>query len=396
MLQDLEQMPPDPILGLSLAYAADPNPNKVDLGVGVYRDEQGRTPIMSAVKKAERDWCAAEETKAYTPQVGVAQFIDGVQTLLLGEGNSALVEDRARTLQCPGGSGALQVAARVLKRARDDVTIWLSDPSWPNHRPLLGSAGVALQDYPYYDPTTHGVDFDAMTSALRKAQPGHAVLIHGCCHNPCGADLNQEQWRALTELLNERQLTPFIDIAYQGLGDGLDEDAFGVRYMAEHCPELIVASSASKNFGLYRERVGAVTIVTASGAQSERVRSHGTSVARGLYSLPPAHGGALVGRILQSPELTREWRQELGEVRDRINGMRAALAAALRETLNDGHFDFVTQHRGMFSFLGLSAEQVETLKQEHSIYMVSSSRVNVAGLTPANVPYVAKAIAAVL
>lgn len=396
MLQDLQQLPPDPILGLSAACAADANPNKVDLGVGVYKDEQGRTPIMSAIKKAEQGWFKAEDTKAYTPQVGVAEFVDGLQTLLLGEGHPALVDDRARTLQCPGGSGALQVAARVLKRARDDVTIWLSDPSWPNHRPLLGSADVALKDYPYYDPNTHGVDFEAATAALEQAEPGNAVLIHGCCHNPCGADLNEEQWRALTDQLNRRQLTPFIDIAYQGLGDGLDQDAFGVRYMAEHCPEVVIASSASKNFGLYRERVGGLTFVTPSGAQSERVRSHGTSVARGLYSLPPAHGGALVGRVLQSAELSQEWRQELDGVRGRINSMRAALADALREVLGDGRFDFLTQHRGMFSFLGLGPKQVETLIQEHSIYMVSSSRINVAGLTSANVSYVAKAIAAVI
>ncbi len=394
MLQDLQQLPPDPILGLSAACAADPNPQKVDLGAGVYKDEQGRTPIMSAIKKAEQAWIQEEDTKAYTPQMGVAGFADAITKLLLGDGHPALA--RARTLQCPGGSGALQVAARVLKRARDDVTIWLSDPSWPNHRPLLSSAGVALQDYPYYDPRTHAVDFGALTAALNRADPGNVVLIHGCCHNPCGADLDEDQWRALAVQLNDRQLTPFIDIAYQGLGEGLDEDAFGVRYLAEHCPELVVASSASKNFGLYRERVGGVTFVTASGEQSERVRSHGASVARGLYSLPPAHGGALVTRVLQSVELNREWRQELEGVRERINAMRAALAEAMRERLNDGRFDFVARQRGMFSFLGLSAAQVETLRQDHSIYMVASSRINVAGLTAANVAYVADAVAAVL
>lgn len=396
MLQDLEQLPPDPILGLSLAHSADANPNKVDLGVGVYKDEHGATPIMSAVKKAEQLWAQVETTKAYTPQVGVAEFLTGVEKLLLGESHPALLADRVRTVQCPGGSGSLQVAAQVLKRAREDVVIWMSEPTWPNHRPLLGSAGIALKEYAYFDPNTQGVDFGAVTASLAQAKPGDVVLIHGCCHNPCGADLSQQQWQSLTEQLNRQQLTPFIDLAYQGLADGLDEDAFGLRYMAEHCPELVVASSCSKNFGLYRERVGAFTIVTGAGEQSERVRSHGTSVARAIYSLPPAHGGAVVGTILGSPELTAEWQAELSEMRDRINGIRAALASALRDEVGDGRFDFIPRHRGMFSFLGLSPEQVGVLRSEYSIYMTSASRVNVAGLTPANVPYVAKAIAAVV
>ncbi len=396
MLQDLEQLPPDPILGLSLAHSADTNPDKVDLGVGVYKDEHGATPIMSAVKKAERLWAEAEATKAYTPQIGVAEFITGVEKLLLGEGHPALVADRVRSVQCPGGSGSLQVAAQVLKRAREDVVIWLSDPTWPNHRPLLGSAGVTLKEYRYFEPSTQRVDFEAVTAGLEQAQPGDVVLVHGCCHNPCGADLSNEQWRLLTEQLNRQQLIPFVDLAYQGLADGLDEDAFGLRHMAEHCPELVIASSCSKNLRLYRERVGAFTVVSESGEQSERVRSHGTSVARAIYSLPPAHGGGIVGTILGSDQLTAEWRAELDEMRERVNGVRAALASALRTELGNGRFDFIPQHRGMFSFLGLTPTQVEALRTDYSIYMTAASRVNVAGLTQANVPYVAKAIAAVV
>ena len=396
MLQDLEQLPPDPILGLSAAYATDANPDKVDLGVGVYKDEQGLTPIMTAVKKAEQLWAQAEKTKAYTPQIGIAEFVTEVEKLILGASHPALTEGRVRTVQCPGGSGALQVAAQVLKRARQDVVIWMSSPTWPNHRPLLGSASIELKEYGYFDPSTHGVNFDAVTADLRKANVGDVVLLHGCCHNPSGADLANEQWQQLSEQLNRQQLVPFVDLAYQGLADGLDEDAFGLRYLAEHCPELIIASSCSKNFGLYRERVGAVTVVTGSAEQSERVRSHATSAARALYSLPPAHGGAIVGTILGSAELTAEWRAELDAMRERVNGVRASLAAALRDELGDDRFAFIPRHRGMFSFLGLSPEQVTTLREDYSIYMTSASRVNVAGLTQANVPYVAKAIAAVV
>ena len=393
MLENLEQLPADPILGLSVAFAKDSNPNKVDLGVGVYKDEQGRTPVMVAVKQAEQDYLAGEQTKAYIGQAGLESFITGIEDQLFGAAHPA--RDRIRTLQTPGGCGALRVAAEILKQARPETSIWLSEPSWPNHRPLLGSADLRLQSYPYYDHETHGVEFDRMLETLRSVPASDVVLIHGCCHNPCGADLTAAQWRELTAVVLERKLLPFIDIAYQGLGNGLDEDAYGVRYMAEHCPELMVASSCSKNFGLYRDRIGGISLLTESGQQSERVRSHGASIARGIYSTAPAHGGAIVGTILHSPQLRQLWLKELAEVRDRINGIRQSFAAALQGACGSEQFDFIADHRGMFSFLGVSPQQVERLRDEFSIYAVSSSRINVAGLTPGNVSYVAKAVASV-
>ena len=396
MLENLEQLPADPILGLSAAFKEDSNPNKVDLGVGVYKDEQGRTPVMAAVKEAERRILNSEDTKSYLGQAGIETLNSGVERLLFGADHPKLASGQVQTLQSPGGCGALRVAAEVLMRARPDTLIWVSDPTWPNHEPLLGSAGVKLRSHPYYDPATHGVDFEAMMAALGQAPANDVVLFHGCCHNPCGADLSQDQWLEVTRLVVERQLLPFVDIAYLGLGDGLDEDAFGVRHLAERCPELIVASSCSKNFGLYRERVGALSFVTPSKEQSIRVRSHGATIARGIYSTPPSHGGAIVGSILDSAELTQQWTDELTEMRNRINGIRGAFAEALRASCGNDDFDFIANHRGMFSFLGLSPGQVQRLKEEFSIYAVSSSRINVAGLTPGNLTYVADAIARVL
>ena len=396
MLERLEALPPDPILGLSVAFSEDPNPSKVDLGVGVYKDEHGRTPVMSAVKKAEQHRLTQEDTKAYLGQAGVDSFIAGVEELLFGSGHPALAGDRIRTLQAPGGCGALRVAAEILVRANPSAVIWASDPTWPNHHPLLGSAGIEIKSYPYYDRDTHGVNFSGMLDQLGQAAANDIVLLHGCCHNPCGADLSQDQWRELTALVVEKRLLPFIDIAYQGLGNGLEPDAFGVRHLAEHCPELFVASSCSKNFGLYRDRVGALSILTESADNSLSVRTHGASIARSIYSTAPAHGGMIVGDILSSDDLRAEWLSELTEVRERINGMRKALSDALREATNTERFDFITHHRGMFSFLGIDKDQVSRLRDEFSIYAVGSSRINVAGLTSDNVQYVANAIAKVL
>lgn len=396
MFQSIERRPPDPILGLSAAYKSDTNPKKVDLGVGIYKDEQGNCPVMSAVKKAEKKLWETEDSKSYIAQAGPELYIKHTAELIFGKGHKALDEKRIATVLAAGGSGSLRVAAEFVTRNFPGTRIFVSDPTWNNHIPLLGSAGLKLELYPYYDYGTHAIKFEQMMATLKGAGKGDLVLLHGCCHNPCGADLTKEMWQAVAEAAQKQGFTPFIDLAYQGLGDGLDADAYGLRLLAEKLPEVIVASSASKNFGLYRERTGAVLVVTETAASTEAANSQILVTAREMYSVPPAHGAALVAMILDDAAMRTEWDAELTEMRDRINGLRAQLVARLKAKGVSRDFSFIQNEKGMFSFLGLSPEQVKRLVSEFSIYLVGSSRINVAGINNRNIDYLVDCIAAVL
>lgn len=396
MFEAIEALPPDPILGLSAVYKKDTNPNKVDLGVGVYKDESGNCPVMTAVKKAEFKKCGEEDSKAYIAQAGPESYISHTRELLLGNAHPVLREGRVSCVLAPGGSGSLRLAAEFINNNAPGSKIYVSNPTWANHVPLLSSSGLQLEQYPYYDYASHSLDFDAMTSSLATAKKGDLVLLHGCCHNPCGADLSHEQWQIMTDMALAQGFTPFIDVAYQGLGDGLDEDAYGMRLMAEKLPELIICSSYSKNFGLYRDRVGSVTIIAENSETCAAVGTQVVSTARQMYSVPPAHGAFLVAAILGDEELTKEWNDELTEMRDRINGLRRMLVAKLTEIGVEKDFSFIQNEKGLFSFLGLSREQVESLIKDYSIYLVGSSRINVAGINNSNIDYLAESIAKVL
>ncbi|MFT5483955.1 MAG: aspartate aminotransferase [Halieaceae bacterium] len=396
MLSQFEALPPDPILGLSAAYAEDKNPHKVDLGVGIYKDESGVSPVMDAVKKAEAIILRTEKSKAYLPPVGTPGFIGSSQRLLFGSNHPVLIDGRCKTQQTTGGCGALRVAAQLLVRGNAAVSIWVSNPTWANHVPLLGDAGVTIREYPYYDYNTRSIDFESMLSGLEAAQAGDFVLLHGCCHNPSGADLTIGQWHRLAEFFGERGLIPFVDIAYQGLGDGLDEDAAGMRYLAANLPEMIVASSCSKNFGLYRERTGTLSVIADTEAHAGNALKQMLNVARGIYSMPPSHGAAVVETILADIELTENWATELASMRQRINGLRVDFAEKALSSGVNQDFSHIAREKGMFSFLGITPEQVECLKRDYGIYMVDSSRINVAGINSTNLDYLVESLAAVV
>ena len=396
MFENLPGLPADPILGLMLACREDNNPQKVDLGVGVYRDEQGETPILKAVLDAQMRHIESETTKSYIGPPGEPAFNDLMRELIFGRGHAVLKDKRVSSAQTPGGCGALRVGAELINRAKPGATIWVSDPTWANHVPLLGNAGLEIKTYPYFDPVSSSLREQEMMDTLSKVPAGDLVLLHGCCHNPCGVDLAETHWHQLAELANQQGFTPFIDMAYQGLSTGVEEDATGVRVMADAVPELIVASSCSKNFGLYRDRVGAVAVVSGTAKLSESLSSQLMNVIRGIYSMPPNHGGAIVKTILGDETLTQAWLEELGEMRDRINGMRDAMSTKLAERTGSDRFDFIREQRGMFSFLGIDKEQIATLQKDASIYIVDSSRINVAGVNTSNIDYVCDAIAAVI
>lgn len=394
MFENLEPLPPDAILRLIAEYNDDPRRDKIDLGVGVYRNAEGETPVLGSVKKAEQRLVASQASKTYVGSGGAPAFNAAMQSLLFGSAG----EDNARitTLQTPGGSGSLRVAAGLILRARRDARVWASDPTWANHVPLLGSAGLRLEQYPYYRSGEASVRFEAMLDALNRAPRGDVVLLHACCHNPTGMDLTVHQWRETAAVIAERGLVPFVDIAYQGFAEGLDEDAFGIRHLFERVPEMIVSASCSKNFGLYRDRVGSLSLVSADPAGAAAVKSQVFNVVRTLYSMPPDHGGAVVALILEDAELRAEWLADLTSMRERLNGMRTLLRDALRDAAPGQDYSPLVTAKGMFSFLGLSREQVQRLKSEYGIYMIDSSRINVAGVTKANVGYLAESIAAVL
>jgi len=395
MLEKLVPQPADPILGLSAACRADPNPHKVDLTVGIYMNEQGICPVFEAVRRAQLALAEEEVTKAYLPPAGDEHFNLGMRRLVLGEGSAALAEGRVTSIQTPGGCGALRIGAEVIHAATPDARVWVSDPTWPVHIPLLGSVGLPFQTYRYYEPAGHGVNFDGMVEDLQNAREGDVVLLHGCCHNPCGADLGAEQWGRVAEMAERQGFIPFIDIAYQGLGDGLDEDAAGLRLLVSRLPEVIIAASCSKNMGLYRERTGAAIFVCADAGATGTVLGHAQVAARRVYSMPPAHGALLAGRILQDDGLNALWREELVAMCERINGLRSALRHKL-EAGTGRDFGFIEREKGMFSFLGLSPGQARRLREEHSVYMLDSSRINVAGVNTGNIDLLAAAVAKVM
>jgi aspartate aminotransferase len=396
VFETLKPLPPDAILGIMTLFRADPHAGKIDLSVGVYQDEQGRTPVLASVKRAEQAIIDAQDSKTYVAIAGNAGFNRGVEELVYGANHPALKAGRVVTVQTPGGSGGLSVAGHLLARAKPGAKVYLSDPSWPNHLPLLKLSGLTLENYPYYDFKKHRVDFDAMTAKLDTAKAGDIVLIHGCCHNPCGADLTKEQWQDLAGLCERRGLVPFVDLAYQGLAEGLEADAYGARLMAERLPEVVIVTSCSKNLGLYRERVGSASFVSATREQSQLALANAANVARGIYSMPPDHGAAIVAKILHDAELRALWVKELEEMRARLNSLRELLVGKLAARKTPMDFSFIAQERGMFSFLGISKEQVIRLREEFHVYMIESSRINIAGINHKNVDYVADSIAAVL
>ena len=395
MFDSLPVLPPDSILGLAAACRADPNPDKVDLTLGVYMDETGLCPVFEAVQQAQQELVSEEQTKVYMPPQGDPDYLAGIRSLVLGEVGMASLGDRSSAVQTPGGCGAVRLGAEVLHAAAPTATVWVSDPTWPVHIPLMGSVGLQFKTYRYYSSEMKGLDFDAMISDLQEARSGDVVLLHGCCHNPSGVDPTKEQWATLAELLAERQLLPMIDFAYQGMGAGLDEDAAGIRTVLERVPEMIIAVSSSKNIGLYRERAGAVVFVGGDARAAEAMASQAVSAARRVYSMPPAHGALLAGRVLSSPALRSSWQRELGQICERINGLRGQLQDALT-TATGQDFGFIGTEHGMFSFLGLSVEQAQRLREEQSVYMLDSSRINIAGLNANNLGRVVEAVAAVL
>jgi len=395
MFGNLTAQPVDPILGLLAKYREDSNPNKVDLGVGVYKNEAGHTAILDCVKKAEQHRLTTEDTKVYIGPTGSPLFNDEMSKLILGD-HKVLLSNRARTVSTPGGTGSLRAAAEFIKSCKAGATIWVSNPTWANHNAIFKAAGLNVKTYPYYDYENKKLDFDGMLDALKKVPSDDIVLLHACCHNPSGMDLNNEQWQQIVEVTKSVGFMPLIDMAYQGFGSGLDEDAFGLRLMADNVKEMVICSSCSKNFGLYRERIGGCTIIAESSLSADIALSVLLFVIRGIYSMPPAHGAAIVETILSSDELRNQWHSELKEMRDRINGNRQLLVDKLIENGITRDFSFIANQSGMFSFLGITPEQVQQLQDEYSIYMVGSSRISIAGIANRNVDYLAQSIAKVL
>lgn len=372
LFETLENQPSDPLLGLIGLYRADLRPTKIDVGVGVYRDDQGLTPVMRSVKRAEERLVATQATKSYLGAEGDTRFVELLAAVAFGD---AIANDpRLIGVQTPGGTGALRLAAELIARARPSAQIWMGTPTWANHAPIFTAAGLAVRDHPYFDEASGLIDFPAMADALGDARPGDVVLIHGCCHNPTGADLSIEQWRQLASLVASRQLVPFIDLAYQGLGAGLEEDAAGTRLMIAAVPETIIAYSCDKNFGLYRDRVGALWVSGKDVRQAHAIRDNILSLARSLWSMPPDHGAALVREILEDDALSSDWRTELNAMRGRIADLRIALAA--------GHPALapIGQQHGMFAMLPISRQAVFAAREDHGIYMADSGRINIAGL----------------
>jgi len=393
LFESLQAASADAILGLIAEHKNDTRPEKIDLGVGVYRTAAGETPVLEVVKKAEQILVDTQDSKTYLGTAGAADFNAAMQALTFGD---AAPGDRLTTIQTPGGSGSLRVAAGMIMRASPDVSVWASEPTWANHVPLLGGAGLKLKSHPYYDTENHVIKIDEMLAALSTAPAGDVVLLHACCHNPSGLDPSRDDWKAITDLIVERALVPFIDMAYQGFADNFDDDAFPVRHMAERVPELIVATSCSKNFGLYRDRVGTLSLLASDSASRDIVNSQVNNVVRTIYSVPPDHGAAVVTLILNDDEMRSAWMIELDEMRNRLQDMKILLGDALIEHAPDHDFSHLARARGMFCFLGISADQVARLKKDFGVYMVDSSRINVAGITPDNVSYLAASIAATL
>ena len=394
MLSTLSVLPPDPILGLAATCRADTNPDKIDLTVGIYMDENGICPVFEAVQVAQRALIAEEVTKAYLPAAGDQVFLDQMKALVFGD---ELVGDgqHITAIQTPGGCGAIRIASEVLAAASPDATVWVSNPTWPVHIPLLGSVGLKFATYRYYDPASHGVDFEAMVDDLKGARAGDIVLLHGCCHNPSGADLTLDQWSAIADLAELQGFTVLIDLAYLGMGKDLEVDAAGLRLMASRLGEVIVAASCSKNLGLYRERTGTALFFGRDTQTAAATHSQGLGAARRVYSMPPAHGALLAGRVLSDPDLRASWEAELAGICARMNMLRNTFSERLTER-TDRDFGFISRENGMFSFLGLSVEQAQSLRASQALYMLDSSRINVAALNDHNMDRVVEAVASVL
>jgi len=396
MFENLNAVPPDPILGILAAYAADTNPRKIDLGIGVYRDETGNTPMLKCVVEAEKTLIATQTTKSYLGPRGVVGFNNAMGELIFGRDSDTIRQDRVHTVQTPGGTAALRVGADLIRYAWPEAKLWASDPTWANHLALFPAAGLPMDSYPYFDETNSDLRYDDMMVALRKRGHGDVVLFHACCHNPCGVSPNPAQWAAISDLAAERGFTPMIDIAYMGFERGVEEDSLAVRLFAEKCPEVIVASSCSKNFAVYRERVGALSVICENEGKAADVESVIHSLTRKSYSMPPAHGPGIIDIILHSDELTELWISEVSGMRNRINGLRKTLSEKITASGISKDFSFLERQSGMFSFLGLSVEQVGRLKSEFAIYTVNSARVNVASFNESNMDYFIEALATVL
>jgi len=396
MFERLERIPEDPILGLMAAFRADSHLDKVDLGVGVYRDGRGETPVLEAVRRAERSMLERQKTKSYVAAGGNPAFNQAMERLAFGEGHPALTSGRVRTIQGVGGCGALRLGAELVLAAAPDAVVHVSSPTWVNHRPLLTGCGLKLGHYPYYDPATGGVRFGAMLESLSALPAGAVVLLHASCHNPTGADLTEAQWRELLELFRRKRLLPFIDMAYQGLGSGLDPDAFAMRLFTAELPEALVAVSCSKNFGIYRERAGTLHIVADSARAAEVALTQQVAISRRLYSMPPDHGAAIVAEVLADESLRGLWQRELGEMRARILELRREFVRQLQAHCPERDFGFIAVQKGLFSFLGVSPEQARALRTDHHVYLTEDSRINVAGLRSENIESVARAVASVV
>ncbi len=396
MFSSITMAPPDSILGLAEAFKKDPRPHKINLSIGVYCDESGKTPVLPSVKEAERRLLAGEQSKSYLPIEGTPLYGQQVQAMQLGATHEAVTSKRIITAHTPSGTAALRVAADFIKKNLPSATVWISDPTWPNHPQIFQAAGLHCKTYPYFDPAANDLAFDKMLSALATIPAGDVVLLHGCCHNPSGIDPTPAQWRSIAQTLQQRRVIPFLDFAYQGFGRGLEEDAIGLRELVTPGAEVIVASSFSKNFGLYNERVGALSVVAADADAATRVMSQVKSAIRANYSNPPCHGGAIVSTILSDPALKAQWENELAQMRRRIQSMRELFVHALRQNGVTADFSFITRQLGMFSFSGLTKAQVDRLRDEFAVYVVGNGRINVAGMTPANMPALAQAIKAVM
>ena len=396
MFESIEMAPPDPILGLTDAFMKDTRPGKINLGVGVYKDESGKTPIFASVKRAEERILGEETTKSYLPIPGSPAYGAAVQDMVFGPDHPIVADKRAVTAHTPGGTGALRVAGDFIKANLNTNRIWISSPTWENHRGVFQAAGLEVETYPYYDADGKRLAFDAMMSALESVPAGEIVLLHACCHNPTGMDPDAEQWKPIADVAARRRFLPFFDFAYQGLGDGLEQDAAGLRIVADAVDEFIVASSFAKNFGLYNERAGALTLVARSGAEAQRAFSQLKLRIRTNYSNPPSHGGAIVTTVLNDPELRALWEGEVRAMCDRIRGMRALFVETLKAKGVDHDFSFITRQRGMFSFSGLTKDQVDALRERYGIYIVASGRINVAAMTPSNMEPLCSAVADVL
>ncbi len=396
MWKSIQPAPPDSILGLTEEFKKDQNPQKVNLGVGVYKDEGGNTPVLRCVKAAEKVLYETQATKSYLPISGDPAYSAAVQRLIFGSDSAVIPAGRAATVHAPGGTGALRVGADLLHKFTPDAKVWVSSPTWANHNGIFGAAGFEIAQYGYYDSGSRGLDFDRMMSDLETVPAADVVVLHACCHNPSGVDLNESQWQQVAALAGKKGWIPFLDFAYQGFGDGVDKDRFAVEQFAAAGIDFLVASSFSKNFGLYNERTGAITVVTPCSSEASVALSHLKTVIRTNYSNPPAHGGFIATMILDTPDLHKMWLEELAGMRDRIVNMRKSLVAGLAAQGVEGDFSFIERQRGMFSFSGWSDDVVNSLRKNNNIYVVGGGRINVAGLTTSNIEYVCASVASAM